>query len=67
MKGERPGGLWDWPVGVILGGAFLVAIMAVPAISGDQPTAWLGVAVGFVLGSFGVLALMIRRGAFKSD
>lgn len=66
LKGERPGGLWDWPTGVIIGGVFLVLIMAAPAISGEQPAAWIGVGLGVVLGAFGVLSLMIRRGAFRA-
>lgn len=42
--------MWDWPVGVIVGGALLavvgVWVLAVPLLA------------------FGVVALLIRRGAF---
>jgi hypothetical protein len=58
LKGERPGGLWDWPVGVILAGVFLAAITGAVNV--------LGLIAGVLIALFGVLSLMIRRGAFKS-
>lgn len=58
-KGERPGGMWDWPVGVILAGVFLAAITGAASL--------LGLVAGVLIALFGVLSLMIRRGAFKSS
>lgn len=50
VEKTRPGTLWDWPVGVIVGAVVLAAlsvwVLAVPLLA------------------FGVVALLIRRGAF---
>lgn len=57
MRGERPGGMWDWPVGVILAGVFLALMTGF--------TNALGFVGGGLLIAFGVVSLLIRRGAFK--
>jgi hypothetical protein len=55
-KGQRPGGLWDWPVGVIVAGAFLLVLSAANGAK--------SYALPLLLIAFGVVSLMIRRGAF---
>jgi hypothetical protein len=52
-KGQRPGGLWDWPVGVI--------VAAVVLLFGTGGKA---AGISLVLIGFGVVSLMVRRGAF---
>jgi hypothetical protein len=47
---DRAGTVWDWPVGVIVGGAALTLFGVWP--------------LGVPLLAFGVVALLIRRGAF---
>lgn len=55
-KPSRAGTLWDWPVAVIAVGVLLgLAAFA----SGGQPSF-----VTWLLIVFGVVALLIRRGAF---
>ena len=50
VERSKPGGLWDWPVGVVVGGVVLT-LVGVPVI-------------GLPLLALGVVALLIRRGAF---
>ena len=56
-KGERTGKASDWPVGLVIAGAL---IFVLSAVNGGTAGAFLGLA----LGAFGVVSLLIRRGAF---
>ena len=47
----RPGGWWDWPVGVIVGALVLAVLTR-------------GGTFSVLLFWFGVISLLIRRGAF---
>lgn len=50
---DRAGTFWDWPVGLIVGGLVITLFTY---------ARWLGV----LLVAFGVVALLVRRGAFAS-
>lgn len=56
-KPSRAGTLWDWPVAVIIVGV-LLAMLAWS--SGGRPSF-----ITWLLILFGVVSLMVRRGAFK--
>lgn len=53
----RTGGFWDWPVGVIVAGLLVALLSAVNGGTG-------GATLGLLVAVFGVVALLIRRGAF---
>lgn len=55
-KPDRRGTFWDWPVGLIVGGV-LIGLFVL--FGGGTPT----LPVYFLIG-IGVVALMVRRGAF---
>ena len=56
VKPNRAGTVWDWPVAVIV----VAVLLGVAAMSsGGRPTF-----VTWLLLAFGVVSLLIRRGAF---
>ena len=59
-KQDRRGTFWDWPVGVAIGGVLLCLLAA----SNSAPA---GILLGFVLVTFGVVALLARRGSFSPN
>lgn len=57
-KQDRRGTFWDWPVGIALAGLLLAVVAASNDASG-------GIVFGLLLGAFGVVALLARRGSFS--
>ena len=58
-KKDRRGTIWDWPVGVALGGALLFFLAA-------SNGAAAGVLLGLALAGFGLVTFLARRGSFSA-
>lgn len=54
----RRGTFWDWPTGVALAGLLLLLVAAGNGAS-------IGMLIGAVVGAFGIVAGLARRGSFS--